>query len=35
MLMGGSTVAIAFLPTYAQAGWIAPLLLCLARLGQG
>ncbi len=35
MLMGGSTVAIAFLPTYAQAGWIAPLLLCIARLGQG
>lgn len=35
LLMGGSTVAIAFLPTYAQAGWVAPLLLCLARLGQG
>ncbi len=35
LLMGGSTVAIAFLPTYAQAGWIAPLLLCIARLGQG
>jgi len=35
MLMGGSTVGIAFLPTYAQAGWIAPLLLCLLRFGQG
>ena len=35
MLMGGSTVAIAFLPTYAQAGWIAPALLCLMRFGQG
>lgn len=35
MLMGGSTMAIAFLPTYAQAGWIAPLLLCLLRFGQG
>ncbi|HYD45380.1 MAG TPA: MFS transporter [Phenylobacterium sp.] len=35
MLMGGSTVAIAFLPTYAMAGWIAPLLLCLLRFGQG
>lgn len=35
MLMGGSTVAIAFLPTYAQIGWIAPALLCLLRFGQG
>jgi MFS family permease len=35
MLMGGSTVAIAFLPTYAMVGWIAPLLLCLLRFGQG
>jgi MFS family permease len=35
MLMGGSTLAIAFLPTYAMAGPIAPTLLCLMRFGQG
>ncbi|WP_369059615.1 MFS transporter [Caulobacter sp. 73W] len=35
LLMGGSTVAIAFLPTYAMAGWIAPLLLCMLRFAQG
>ncbi len=35
MLMGGSTVAIAFLPTYAMVGWVAPALLCLLRFGQG
>jgi MFS family permease len=35
MLMGGSTLAIAFLPTYAMVGWIAPVLLCLMRFGQG
>ncbi|MFL6736310.1 MAG: MFS transporter [Sphingomonas sp.] len=35
LLMGGCTLAIAFLPTYAVAGWIAPMLLCLARFGQG
>ncbi|HLO19589.1 MAG TPA: MFS transporter [Sphingomicrobium sp.] len=35
LLMGSCTLAIAFLPTYAMAGWLAPLLLCLARFGQG
>lgn len=35
MLMGGSTVAIGFLPGYAQIGWVAPALLCLLRFGQG
>lgn len=35
LTMGLSTFAIAFLPTYATAGWIAPALLCLMRFGQG
>ena len=35
LLMGASTVGIAFLPTHAQVGWIAPLLLCILRFGQG
>lgn len=35
MLMGASTLLIAFLPTYAMVGWVAPLLLCLLRFGQG
>lgn len=35
LLMGGSTLAIAFLPTYASAGAVAPVLLCLLRFGQG
>jgi MFS family permease len=35
MLMGISTLLIAFLPTYAMIGWVAPTLLCLLRFGQG
>ncbi|WP_426167737.1 MFS transporter [Sandarakinorhabdus sp. DWP1-3-1] len=35
LLMGGSTFLIAFLPSYAMIGWLAPVLLCLLRFGQG
>jgi hypothetical protein len=35
LIMGLSTLFIAFLPTYADIGWIAPALLCLLRFGQG
>ena len=35
LLMGISTLLIAFLPTYAMVGWVAPLLLCILRFGQG
>ena len=34
-LMGGATFLIGLLPTYAQAGWIAPALLIFLRICQG
>jgi len=35
LMMGLSTLLIAFLPTYAMIGVAAPLLLCVMRFGQG
>jgi len=35
LLMGGSTLAIGFLPTHASIGWAAPALLCALRFVQG
>ncbi len=34
-LLGTSTVAIAFIPSYEQEGWLTIASLCLFRLGQG
>ena len=34
-LLGMSTVAISFLPSYAQEGWLTVASLCLFRMGQG
>jgi MHS family alpha-ketoglutarate permease-like MFS transporter len=34
-LMAGGSTAIALLPTYEQVGWLAPILLLLARIAQG
>ena len=34
-LLGGSTAAMAFLPSYAQVGSVAAVLLALFRIGQG
>ncbi|MEC3981254.1 MFS transporter [Amycolatopsis sp. H20-H5] len=35
VLMAGGSVAIGLLPTFAQVGWLAPILLLLARVAQG
>ncbi|SOB87735.1 Predicted arabinose efflux permease, MFS family [Sphingomonas guangdongensis] len=35
LTMGVSTTLVAFLPTYQNAGWIAPAALCVLRFGQG
>jgi MFS family permease len=34
-LLGGSTVAVAFLPGYTQIGALSAVMLCLFRIGQG
>jgi MFS family permease len=35
LVMGVSTTLIGVLPSYEAVGWVAPLLLCLLRFGQG
>ncbi len=34
-LMAGGSFVIAILPTFSQVGWLAPILLLLARIAQG
>ena len=34
-LMAGGSLVIAVLPTFSQVGWLAPILLLVARIGQG
>src|SRR5512135_1986519 len=35
LVMGISTTLIGVLPSYEMVGWVAPVLLCLLRFGQG
>ncbi|WP_228389132.1 MFS transporter [Cumulibacter manganitolerans] len=35
LLMAGGSLLIAILPTFSAVGWLAPILLLLARIGQG
>ena len=35
LLMAGGSLAIGVLPTFAMVGWLAPILLLLARIAQG
>ena len=34
-VLGGSTIIVGFIPGYADIGIVAPILLCVARIGQG
>ena len=34
-VLGGSTICIGFIPSYEKIGIVAPILLCIARIGQG